>query len=230
LGIRTRSHTIEVGESQDLEQAQGEDCEFRLSFTDSDGNARDLTGATAIVMTVRNRSDRSLIFSRSYTGFVGGVGTGAVRFQVLQADTADESVQPYDVDVYWTDASGYKEQLLVSSTFSILLGVYEDDDVVTTPPAIPAVYRLSPRYVSTTHSGTVGELVLATGGSFAVYMPQATGYTGYLFGVKHVGATNVMYTINVPSGNYADGVTLIALAHRDYVEGASDGGVNWWVK
>lgn len=143
MSIRVRSATVEVGESQTLETAQGEDCEYRLSFTDSSGNARDLTGAQAIVMTVRDRASRALIFARSYTGFVGGVGTGAVRFQVLQTDTRDESVQPYDVDVIWTDSSGYKEQLLVASTFHILLGVADDGDTVTSPPAIPVVYGLN---------------------------------------------------------------------------------------
>lgn len=143
MSIRARAYTIEVGETQDLEQAQGEDCEFRLYFTDASGTARNLTGAQSIIMTVRNRSDSSLIFARSYASFGSGSSGGVVNFQVLQADTADETVQPYNVDVFWTDASGYAEQLLEASTYYILLGVRDSSDPVTTPPAVPVVYGLS---------------------------------------------------------------------------------------
>src|SRR5688572_6630108 len=129
MGISVFAATVEIGEQEQLEQAQGEDREYRLTFTDSAGTARDMTGATAVVMTVRDRNGQ-LIFARSYSGFQGAATAGTPRFQVLQADTANLAVQVYDVDVTWTDASGYVEQLLVASPFLVLLGVHDSDDAL----------------------------------------------------------------------------------------------------
>lgn len=142
MSIRVSSYSVTVGVPQSLEVAQGEDREYRLTFSDG-GTVIDFTGATAILLTVKTKAGAAL-FSRSYTGFVGGLASsGAVRFQVLQADTASAGVGSYDCDVTWTDASGYKTQILVVSNFDIVEGVSSSSDTVTTPPAIPVVYGLS---------------------------------------------------------------------------------------
>jgi hypothetical protein len=233
MSIKTRSHTIEVGEQQQLEQAQGEDCEFRLAFTDSAGAARDLTGAQSIVMTVRDRSNGAALFARSYSGFVGSVGTGAVRFQILQADTVDESVQAYDVDVYWVDSSGYKEQLLVASTFLILLGVSDPDDPLTVPPAQSISYRrLNVTALKTTGYGaTYLDLVrfntVATGLTGTI--PLATGHGGDMIKIKVATGTNIVSVL--PSSPYdrIDGATGVTLGSQESIELISDGETTWMV-
>lgn len=143
MALTVTSYTIAVGTAQQLELAQGEDREFRLTFQETSGSAVDLTGAQAVVLTVKNRSTGILVFARNYTGFQGAATAGTPRFQVLAADTDDLAEAPYDVDVTWTDASGYKRQLLVLSTFLLLRGVGEPGDALTTPPAIPVVYGLT---------------------------------------------------------------------------------------
>lgn len=140
MSIKVSAYTIAIGSQQALSVAQGEDREFRLTFTES-GTARDLTGAQAITLTVRSRTTGIEIFSRLYSGFQGAATAGTPRFQILAADTADEADSVYDCWVEWTDASGYVEQLLVESSFEILTGA--DPESVTTPGAVPVVYGLN---------------------------------------------------------------------------------------
>lgn len=143
MAIRVSSHSVTVGAEQELSIAQGEDREFRLTFTDG-GSAVDMSTATAVVMTVRNRTNGILLFARNYSGFVSGTGSsGNPKFLITQSDTAEIEAGPYDVDVSWTDSSGYKAQVLVASTFLVLKAVGDADDDVTTPPAIPVVYGLT---------------------------------------------------------------------------------------
>jgi hypothetical protein len=198
MGIRVTEVTIEIGEQQQLEQAQGEDREYRLSFTE-DGSPRDMTGATAVVMTVRD-GNGALVFARNYSGFASGSSGGTPRFQVLQADTADEAVQPYNCDVFWTDASGYAEQLLVKSRFLVLLGVRDSSDPVTTPPAIPVVYGLNwlSYWSSTTGGYQINDAVLAQDsslGATAISSFRATtaGVTHYPVSTTGVVATGWAY-------------------------------------
>lgn len=141
MSIRVSSYTVEVGVAQNIEVARGEDREFRLTFT-SGGTAIDMTGATAVVMTVRNRTTGILVFARSYSGFQGAATLGTPRFQILQADTAAQGDGPYDVDVEWTDGGGYLEQILVQSTLQLLPRTGNPSDPLTTPPAIPVVYGI----------------------------------------------------------------------------------------
>lgn len=141
MSILVSSFTITLGVAQQLEIARAEDREFRLAFTTDGTTPVDLTGATAIVMTVRDRAG-TFLFARSYSGFQSVATLGVVRFQVLQADTADYAADYYNVDVTWTDASGYKAQLLAASQFLILPRVGEASDPLTTPPAVPVVYGI----------------------------------------------------------------------------------------
>lgn len=144
MAIRVTAYTVPVGTSQRLAVAQGEDREFQLTFQDgSPAAAVDFTGALAVVLTVKNRTNGLAVFARNYSGFVGAPSAGTPRFTITQSDTNLEGEGPYDCDVSWTDASGYKEQLLVLSTFEILKRVGEPGDVVTSPPAIPVVYGLN---------------------------------------------------------------------------------------
>jgi hypothetical protein len=140
LGIKVSAYSITIGNQRSLSIAQGEDREFRLTFSDSSG-ARDLTGATAITLTVRSRVTGIEIFSRLYSGFQGAATAGTPRFQVVAADTANQADGPHDCWVEWTDASGYVEQLLVESTFEILTGA--DPESVTSPPGVSVVYGLN---------------------------------------------------------------------------------------
>lgn len=140
MSIKVSAYSIAIGGQQALAVAQGEDREFRLTFTDS-GTARDLTGAQAITLTVRSRTTGIELFSRLYSGFQGLATAGTPRFQILAADTINQKDGPYDCWVEWTDASGYVEQLLAESKFEILTGA--DPESVTVPGAVPVVYGLN---------------------------------------------------------------------------------------
>jgi hypothetical protein len=201
VSIRVSSFTIEVGAAQALEIACAEDREFRLAFTSS-GAAIDMTGATAVVLTVRNRVTGLLVFARSYSGFQGASTAGVPRFQILQADTSSQSEGPYDVDVSWTDASGYKEQLLVASTFRILPRVGNASDPLTTPPAIPVTYGLTwLNYAWTAKSGgyNLNDAIAAVDGSLGAtavssFRAAVQGVTSYpVTGLSAVTATGWMY-------------------------------------
>lgn len=83
MSIRVTAYSIEIGQQQRLEIAQGEDREFRLTFTDpTSGSARDMTSAQAITLTVRSRTTGIEIFSRLYSGFQGAATAGTPRFQI----------------------------------------------------------------------------------------------------------------------------------------------------
>jgi hypothetical protein len=211
VSINVRSFSIEVGSTQVLDQAQGEDTEYRLTFT-SGGAAIDFSGAQTAVMSVRDRSGQ-LIFARTYSGFVGGDATlGGLRFQVLAADTEDESVQAYDLDVSWTDASGYKRQLLRPSRFLVLLGVGQSGDTPSSPPAIPG----GPGFFQVTDVKTTGygaswwQCVqfnpIATG--FTMVAPNAVGYTGHECEFKNSSTGFNPVTVMGMSGQKIDGATM----------------------
>lgn len=166
MGIRVSAFTIEIGTAQQLEVAQAEDRELRLTFNSS-GSPIDFTGASAIVLTVKNRTTGILVFARNYTGFQGLATAGTPRFTLTQADTSGQVEGPYDVDVSWTDASGYKTQLLVLSTFQILKRVGAAGDALTTPGAVPVVYGLNWLAGWSTPTGgyVVNDSVMANDGS-----------------------------------------------------------------
>jgi hypothetical protein len=168
MAITSRSYSITVGNAQALEVAQGEDRRFVFTFTEPGAtSAKDFTGGTAFVMTVKDTNDQP-IFARSYTSSASTLASGILAFDVLQADTVSESVQVYNVDITWTDSSGYKEQLLVKSRFLILKGVGASSDSVTSPPAIPVVYGLNWRDGWSSPSGgyLVNDAVYAQDGSY----------------------------------------------------------------
>jgi hypothetical protein len=140
MAARVTGLTISVGTAQELEVAQGEDRDFHLAFVDS--TAVDMTGALAVVMSVRDQQG-VLLFARMYTGFVGGDPTsGNVIFSVVSTDTVEKPAGPYLVDVVLTRADNTREQLLVSSPFVVLTSQSLFTDVVTTPPAVPVVFGL----------------------------------------------------------------------------------------
>ena len=143
MAIRVSAFSIELGSAQELQIARGEDREFDLTFT-VNGSPVDFTGYTAIVLTVRNRTNGLLVFSRTNAGmFVGAPALGTPRFQVIESDTLNQGEGPYDVDATGTDSLGYRTQLLVGSLFTILRGVGQPGDPVTSPPAIPVTYGLN---------------------------------------------------------------------------------------
>jgi len=141
MAARVTALTINVGTAQELEVAQGEDRDFQLLFKDA-GLAVDMTGALAVVMSVRDQTG-ALLFARMYTGFVGGDPTsGNVIFSVGSTDTIEKPAGPYTVDVVLTRSDSTREQLLVSSPFIVLTSESLFPDVVTTPPAVPLVFGL----------------------------------------------------------------------------------------
>lgn len=190
MSILVSALTVARGASQRLEIARGEDREFRITFTDA-GTPIDLSGAQSIIMTVRARTTGALIFARSYSGFQGTGADGTPRFQVLQADTVNIAEVPYDVDIDWTDASGFRWQLLVASTFSVLQAVGDTTDVVTTPPAVPVAYGLNwapsgyPGFWTAVSGGyRVNDAVMAYDGSLgstgiSTFRALSAGVTAY---------------------------------------------------
>lgn len=145
MAARITALTVTVGLQQQLEVAQGEDRAFHLSFIDS-GVPVNFTGATAVVMTVRDRITGALVFARSLTGYVGNDPTsGNVIFDVVSWDTVEQTAATYDVDVMWTASDGSRSQILIVSPFLILGSESQFPDVVTTPPAVPVVYGLTHR-------------------------------------------------------------------------------------
>jgi hypothetical protein len=184
MSIKVSAYSVTIGNQRSLSVGQGEDREFRLTFSDSSG-ARDLTGAAAITLTVRSRTTGIEVFSRLYSGFQGLATAGTPRFQVLAADTATRGDEPYDCWVEWTDASGYVEQLLVESTFEVVTGALPS--AVTSPPGVPVVYGLN------WYTGYTGSWWTAlTGG----YQPNdaVIAYDGSL------GATSVSSFRSIASG------------------------------
>jgi hypothetical protein len=137
MAIKQRSYAITVGTAQALSLAQGEDCRFLLTFTEpaapvGSGAPVDFTGLASCVLTVRDTSGLLLV---ARSGSVSGAATnGTLLFQFGIADTQGKAVQDYLVDVQWTDASGYVEQLLVASTFSLLRSVAAAGDTPTPAP------------------------------------------------------------------------------------------------
>jgi len=142
MAARVTALTVNVGTAQELEVAQGEDRDFQLLFKDG-GVAVDMTGALAVVLSVRD-AQGVLLFARMYTGFVGGDPTsGNVIFSVRSTDTIEKSAGPYTADVVLTRSDSSREQLLVSSPFVVLTSESLFADVVTTPPAVPLVFGLN---------------------------------------------------------------------------------------
>lgn len=184
MAIKTRTYTVTVGRARDLEIAQGEDLKFVLTFNDPQTGVVNLTNLQSIVLTVRDRVGQ-LLFAR--VGQLEGAGTlGTASFTLGQSDTRDEAVQVYDVDVFWTDASGNREQLLVASSFSILDGVGSTTDPTTTPPAVPVVYGLNWLAGWSTPTGgyNVNDAVTAADGSLGAtaissFRAVAAGVTYY---------------------------------------------------
>src|SRR5574343_420682 len=136
------AYDVIVGAVQDIEVARGEDRELQFTFTTDGSTPKDLTGAIAIILSVRNRATGLEVFARSYTGFVGAASAGIVTFDVISWDTISQDPGPYDVDIFWTDSSNNREQLLALSTFYILDSTLAFLTPVTTPPAVPVVYGL----------------------------------------------------------------------------------------
>jgi hypothetical protein len=199
MARRISAYTVEVGEVKNLEIARGEDREIRLAFT-SDGAPLDMTGALSCVLTVRNRTTGILVFARNYSGFVSLSSGGQPYFELAQADTVGQTDGPYDVDVVWTDASGYREQLLVTSTFRILPRVGTPSDPLTTPAAIPVVYGLRWRDGWSTPSGgyQINDAVTAQDGSLGAtsissFRSIATGNTYYPISPSLLPATGWAY-------------------------------------
>lgn len=137
------AYTITVGTPQTLEVAQGEDRQIELTFTTDGSTPVDLTGATAIVLAIRDRNTGAEILARSYTS--NGGATGIVIFDLISWDTISRAPGAYDCDVFWTDSAGTRSQILVLSTFEILDSTQDFDVSVTTPPAVPVVYGLTHR-------------------------------------------------------------------------------------
>lgn len=185
MSLRVTAYTIEIGKTQQLEVAQGEDREFILTFTE-DGTPRDMTGATGVLWVVRDRTSGIELIRRNYSGFQGSASLGTPRFRFLSADGIDAADGPYDQFIEWTDASNYTEQLLVLSTFELLRGALRG--TATTPPAIPAIYGLN-WYTGATGSWWTG----LTGGYNLNDAVQA--YDGSL------GATAVSTFRNFRAGN-----------------------------
>lgn len=170
MAIRVSSFTVDVGVPQQLEIAQGEDREFRLSFQ---AQSLNMTGATAVVFTVKEL-DGDEVFARSYTAFHGSASENTPRFTITQSDTASLDEGDYEVDVSWTDASGYKTQLLAASVFKVLKAIGASTDSVTTPASVPVTYGLRWRDGwSALASGPSGYLV-----NDAVFYPDPDGATG----------------------------------------------------
>jgi hypothetical protein len=137
MAIKQRAYSVVVGTAQPLALAQGEDCRFLLTFTEppsptGSGQPVDFTGLATCVMTIRDHSGMLLV---SRLGAVSGAPTaGTLQFQFGVADTQGKAVQVYDVDVRWTDASGFVEQLLVASPFSLLQSVASPSDTPNSAP------------------------------------------------------------------------------------------------
>jgi len=133
MALRVTALTIDVGFDQLLQVARGEDREFDLTFTINSAPI-DMTGATDVRLNVRK--DGLLIFAREYAGFAGAASAGTPRFIITQADTVNLAETAYDCDVTWTDALGYKTQLLVASEFEVLRAFGDPTDPVTSPSPI----------------------------------------------------------------------------------------------
>jgi len=119
MAVRSSSYTIEIGDIQDIELAQGEDREFRFAIT-VNGLPLDMTGATSCVMRACNRSNKFLTFAIPYTGFIDGdPTTGTPIFLIAQADTNGQAANDYDWDLSWTDANLRKTQLVAMSLLTM---------------------------------------------------------------------------------------------------------------
>jgi hypothetical protein len=163
MARRVEAHTIEVGRKQDLEVAQGEDREFRLTFT-SGGAPLSFADLQYCELTVRSRTNGLLNFKRKGAVY-GDSGNGTLSFVIGQADTQTDAVQPYDVDVTYTDTGDFKTQLMAASTFLIDKGVDDPNDPASeSPPSTIQWPTLRIFQASTTGpTGTDLSLVLDAG-------------------------------------------------------------------
>lgn len=219
MSIRVTAYTIPVGGSKNLEVAQGDDREFHLTF-EEDGDPVDMTGAQAITLTVRSRTNGILLFARSYSGFTGNASDGTPEFVITAADTAEYPPASYDVDVYIEDAAGYVTQLLSASTFRVLEKIASEDDAVTIPPSSPLAYGLNWWSWWTAKSGgyNANDGALAEDGSLGAtaissFRSTAAGNTIYPLNGSLLPATGWLYIaqhggVGATGGRGATGVGI----------------------
>lgn len=131
-----RAYPVQVGRPVALDIAKGEDRRYLLTFTEpGQSSPKNFTGLQAAVMTWRDKNGL-LIVARSYTPSGSSLASGVLAFDLVQADTVDQAVQAVNVDVFWEDASGFMEQILVASTGRILEAAFQPGEPVTTPPGV----------------------------------------------------------------------------------------------
>lgn len=221
MSITTRSYAITIGTAKTLEIAQGEDRRFTFTFREpGSSSAKNMSGLQAAVLTVRSPSTGIELLARTYTSTASTPASGIISFDLAQADTASASAQVYDADVTWTDAGGYREQILVKSRFLLLVGVGQTGDAVTSPPAIPVVYGLNWRDTFSSPSGgyLVNDAVQAYDGSlggtgistlrsiasgvtfYPLNQSLLTPATGWAYVAQHGGAlSTVVRSVTLPS-------------------------------
>lgn len=204
MAIHTQAFTIAVGGTQEIDVARGEDNQLNLTFT-SGGNPVDFTGALAIVLTVRSRVTGATVISRGNGSFSGAPSAGIPIFYIAALDTLNLPAGPYDVDVYWTNGSGFQTQLLAVSTWRVLDGFGTPGDPVTLYPGVPVVYGLNWRGGWSTPTGgyQLNDAVSAQDGSLGAtaistfrvlnLYPSAIGITSYPVGPTGVLATGWGY-------------------------------------
>lgn len=124
MAIRVSSFTIEVGQPQRLEIAQREDRQFRLAFVEpanapAAGEPVDFSDAVEPMLYVRSNVDNSLLWIAEGQ-VLGDPLAGVLAFSLSGGDTIPQ-VAACAVRV--KDASGFKQQVLVSSPFAVLQGL-----------------------------------------------------------------------------------------------------------
>jgi hypothetical protein len=219
MGIRVTAYTIEVGTTQTLEMTAGEDREFQLAFT-LGGLPLDMTSTNTVKMTVRNRANGILVVARTYTAFQGAASAGIPRFQLLRSDTVSQSNPAvYDVDVQWTDGSGYEWELLATSNFNLLKKTFSDGDQATSPPGVPVAFgyaALRTCYGTIPQYGLYKESPTGAAGSVALWLhtddpslytgvAMATGTSGQVIqGVQVPGFSTQMLSDGTTAFNPGD--------------------------
>lgn len=123
--------------AQKLSVPQGCDGQVNLIVLNPAGAAVNI-GAGSLVLTVKNRYTDTGSPQISRAGVIDSGAGGLAHFSLVEADTVAPStlnVGPCQYDIWWTDGSGVRHQLVPVSDFEILPTVGVPGSPTTAPAA-----------------------------------------------------------------------------------------------